>query len=152
MTERFVYPALFRRGSEGEFIVSFPDLPEALTFGRSEEEAFTAAQDCLREALRGRIRDWESIPEPSRDVEGARLVAPPAEIVAKAAVYEAFRRSGVTRVALADMLDVHESEVRRILDPNHRTKLDRLEQAAHALGGRLEIGFTPFDPAGTRAA
>ena len=62
-------------------------------------------------------------------------------MIVKAAVYDAFRRGGLTRVALAGKLNVDESEVRRILDPTHRTKLDRLEQAAKALGGRLEITF-----------
>ena len=145
MAEHYTYPALFRRGSEGEFIVSFPDLPEALTFGHSKDEALSAAEDCLAEALRGRIRDQEEIPEPSRAVEGARLVAPPAEVAAKAAVYDAFRRAGVTRVALADQLELHESEVRRDLEPNNRTKLDRLDRGARALGGRLEVVFTPTD-------
>ena len=107
----FIYPAIIDRGSDGSFIVSFPDFPEALTFGHTEAEAADEAVDCLREALRGRIRDDEDIP---------------------------------TRVALAGRLNVDESEVRRILDPAHRTKLDRLEQAAKALGGRLEITFVPL--------
>ncbi len=72
------------------------------------------------------------------------MVAPPAEMVAKAAVYDAFRRGGITRVALANKLNVDESEVRRILNPTQRTKPHRLEQAAKALGGRLEITFVPI--------
>lgn len=144
MTGRYCFPALFTRGSEAEYIVSFPDIPEALTFGTSQEEAIEAAGDCLREALRGRIRDQEEIPEPTRNMKDGRYVVPPAETVAKVAVYDAFRRAGLTRVALAEKLDLHESEVRRILDPNHRTKLERLEQTARALGGRLDIVFTPL--------
>jgi len=46
--------------------------------------------------------------------------------------------------ALANKLNVDESEVRRILNPTHRTKRHRLEQAAKALGGRLEITFVPI--------
>ena len=140
----YIYPANIERGEGGSFIVRFPDFPEALTFGQSEAEAALEAVDCLREALRSRIRDGEDIPSPSKDVPGALMTAPPAEMVAKAAVYDAFRRGGLTRVALAGKLNVDESEVRRILDPMHRTKLDRLEQAAKALGGRLEITFVPI--------
>ena len=140
----FIYPAIIDRGSDGSFIVSFPDFPEALTFGHTEAEAADEAVDCLREALRGRIRDDEDIPPPSQGIPRAHRIAPPAEMVAKAAVYAAFRRGGLTRVALAGRLNVDESEVRRILDPAHRTKLDRLEQAAKALGGRLEITFVPL--------
>ena len=140
----YIYPAIVEQGEEGSFIVRFPDFPEALTFGSTETEAVHEAADCLREALRGRIRDGENLPLPSENVQGAHMIAPPAEMVAKAAVYDAFRRGGLTRVALADKLNVDESEVRRILDPMHRTKLDRLEQAAKALGGRLEITFVPL--------
>jgi antitoxin HicB len=138
------YPAIIECGSEGSYIVRFPDLPEALTFGTTVADAAHAAVDCLREALRGRIRDMEPIPAPSQDVPDAHIIAPPAEMAAKAAVYDAFRRGNVTRVALAGKLKVDESEIRRILDPAHRTKLDRLEQAAKALGGRLEVSFVPF--------
>jgi len=144
MPGAFIYPATIEQRSEGPFMVSFPDFPEALTFGHSEADAAHEAVDCLREALRGRILDSEDIPPPSKNVPGAHMIAPPAEIVAKAAIYNAFRHGGITRVALAGKLNVDESEVRRILDPMHRTKLDRLEQAANALGGRLEITFVPI--------
>lgn len=146
MLKPYVYPALFRRVEEEAYLVSFPDLPEARTFGNDEAEAAAAAADCLREALRSRIRDQEEIPTPSEAGAGMRLVAPPAEIAAKVAVYDAFQRRGVSRVALAEQLGVAETEVRRILDPNHRTKLGRLDEVAHALGGRLEVVFVP-DPA-----
>ena len=144
MSKSYTYPAIFERGSEGVYIARFPDFPEALTFGHSENEAAEAAVDCLREALRGRIRDGEDLPQPSENVPASRNISAPAEMAAKAAVYEAFRGHGITRVALADRLKVDESEVRRILDPLHRTKLERLEQAAKALGGRLEITFVPM--------
>ena len=144
MSEKYVFPAIVEKGSEGSYILRFPDFPEAITFGHSEADALIEAVDCLREALRGRIRDCEDIPSPSADVAEARLIAAPAEIAAKAAVYDAFRRGGLTRVALARKLNVDESEVRRILDPAHRTKLERLDEAAKALGGRLEVSFVPL--------
>ena len=34
-----------------------------------------------------------------------------------------------------------ETEVRRILDPHRGTKIDQLDEAARALGGRLVIHF-----------
>lgn len=143
MVGHYEYPVEIRRGEEGSYRVRFLDFPEAVTFGLTEAEAERSAVDCLREALRGRIRDREDIPAPSQAGAGVRMVAAPAEIAAKAAVYQAFGRRGITRVALADRLNVDESEVRRILDPGHRTKLERLEQAALALDWRLEVSFVP---------
>lgn len=143
MARFYTFPVTIVQEADGVFMARFPDLPEALTFGATEDEAAAEAVDCLREALRARMRDGENIPPPSEGLQGARAVAAPAETAAKAAVYEAFRERGITRVALADRLGVNESEVRRILDPGHRTKLERLEQAAAALGGRLEVSFVP---------
>lgn len=141
MSRTYAFPATIVREADGVFMARFPDLPEAITFGATEDEAAAEAVDCLREALRARMRDGEDIPPPSEAPGGARTVWAPAETAAKAAVYEAFRERGITRVALADRLGIDESEVRRILDPAHRTKLERLEQAAAALGGRLEVSF-----------
>jgi hypothetical protein len=52
------------------------------------------------------------------------------------------RTAGMSRLALARELKLGETEVRRILNPDHRTKLDRLDEVARALGGRLEVTFT----------
>ena len=60
-------------------------------------------------------------------------------IVAKLAFIEAFKKSGMTRVALAERLGKVESEVRRMLEPYHRTKLDALEAGMKALGKRFRI-------------
>ena len=61
-------------------------------------------------------------------------------VAAKAAFARAFAESGMTRVALAEELGLGETEIRRMLDPEHATKLDRLNQALPALGRRLVLG------------
>lgn len=58
-----------------------------------------------------------------------------------AAVYSAGKASGMTKVALAALVGRSEGEMRRILDPDHGTKLDQLEETAAALGGRLVVSF-----------
>ncbi|GJD65199.1 type II toxin-antitoxin system HicB family antitoxin [Methylobacterium frigidaeris] len=141
MAHPFTYAARVRQVDEGAFLVDFPDLPEARTFGSTQIEAIQRASDALREALRRRMEDREEIPVPSPVGPGHWLIYPPAEMAAKVAVYEAFRRRGLTQSALADRLGVGEAEVRRILDPSHRTKLGRLDEVAQALGGRLEVAF-----------
>ncbi len=55
---------------------------------------------------------------------------------AKLAIYQAMRDKGVTQVALARRLGCDPKDVRRLLDPMHRSRLDRLEAA---LGKRLVI-------------
>ena len=42
--------------------------------------------------------------------------------------------------SLAEELGLGETEIRRMLDPEHATKLDRLNQALQALGRKLVLG------------
>jgi antitoxin HicB len=65
----------------------------------------------------------------------------PAQLAAKASVYAAWKRAKITKVDLARRLGRNEVEVRRILNPRYGTKLDQLEEAAKALGGRLVVEF-----------
>ena len=83
----------------------------------------------------------ESLPLPSCPCEGQYLVSPPAGTVAKAALYIAMREAGVTKMELAKRLAVDEKEVRRMLDPGHRTKLPRIAEAVCLSGKRLVIGL-----------
>jgi predicted RNase H-like HicB family nuclease len=54
--EQFVYPARFTPDAqEGGFVVTFVDLPEAITQGETIEEAWQEATDCLEEAMANRI-------------------------------------------------------------------------------------------------
>ena len=46
-------------------LVSFPDIPEALTEGNTEHEALAEAADCLIAALGGYVNDGRRIPKPS---------------------------------------------------------------------------------------
>jgi antitoxin HicB len=134
----FVYPAKFRR-QRRSVLVRFPDLPEALTEGRDERDAVAQAADCLEEAIAGRIRRGDAIPEPSQRRTGCRMIPVPAPMAAKAALYLALREAGITRLELARRLGCDEKEVRRLLDPRHPSKLPRLEQALAQLGKRLAV-------------
>lgn len=141
MLNALAYPARFER-KPGGILVTFPDFEDARTFGLDEPSAFTAATDCLRQALANRIKNNEENPSPSECGEGMHLVHIPAEMTAKIAVYQAFRKANISRVQLAKQMSLDESEIRRILDPGHRTKLDRLERIAQALGMRLQVVAT----------
>jgi antitoxin HicB len=82
-----------------------------------------------------------AFPSPSKARRGEVQVAPPAETVAKAALYVAMRESGITKVQLAKQLGVDEKEVRRLLDPHYGSKLPRIAEAIQLLGKRLVIGL-----------
>lgn len=136
----FVYPAKFARDrKDGGFVVSFRDVPEAITQADSLPQCLDAAAGALQAAIEGRIMDGLEIPVASRAKRGERLVAVPIQTALKAALYIAMRERGITRVELARRLRIDEKEARRMLDPHHATKAERLEQALAVLGRHAEL-------------
>ena len=154
---RFVYPVRLSHDEDGRVLVEFPDFPFGATDGADVEDAIIQARDCLEELLAFCIDDGLDIPEPSRaGGEWVSTVAPGPVIAAKAALYEAVRAAGITKVGLAARLGMNEKDVRRMLDPRYATKIPALDRALAALGKRLEIsvGDTPaptVEPARKRA-
>ena len=86
---RLAYPVRLERHAD-TVIVTFPDIPEALTEGATADEALAEAKDCLVAALGGYIQGGRPIPAPSQGV-GTAYVALPAPVAAKVALYEAAR-------------------------------------------------------------
>jgi antitoxin HicB len=141
-----VYPARLAK-ERNTIIVSFRDLPEALTEGKDRASALAAAVDCLDVALLFRLKEGAAIPDPSRARAGEVVVPASPSVAAKIAFVQAFAAAKITRTALAERLGLRETEVRRMLDPDHGTKLDRLDAAMRALGRRLVVTDQPADAA-----
>lgn len=138
MIQSFSYPA--KLDSEDRTLnVSFRDIPEALTFGDSIEDALVQAADCLDEAIAGRIDDKQDIPLPSAPESGEYPIAVPSLTAMKAHIYLALGEQGLSKTDLAIRLNVDPKEARRIVDPRHKTKLETLERALKALGKRLVV-------------
>ncbi len=132
------YPVRLETDDGGAVLVSFPDIPEALTEGATEAEALAEARDCLIAALGGYVDSRRAIPEPS-PARGRPLVALPALAAAKVALYRAMRERGLTNAALARRLGTAEGTVRRLVDLDHRSHIGQVETALHALGQRLVV-------------
>ena len=115
-------------------------MPELITQGESVEEALEQASDAMDEVFATYLTEGLDFPEPSKARRRERMVAPPTETVAKAALYVAMRRAGISNVQLATRLGVDEKEVRRLLDPHYGSKLPRIAKAISVLGRRLVIG------------
>jgi antitoxin HicB len=136
------YPASFFREENGKGLyVRFPDVPEALTGGDNLDDALAQAADCLAEAIAGRIRRGDDIPAPSRSKRGQHLIGVPLYLAPKLALYLAMREHGLRNTELAKRLGVSETVVRRMLDPKHGTKPDRIQAALAALGKRIVVTF-----------
>ena len=139
MPNTYNYPAEIERDENGRFVVAFPDFGWGATDGATRDEALAEAKDLLRELIATTIREGGELPGPSRAGRGRPLVVPPVQVALKAALYEAWREAGISQRRLARDLDVAESEVRRMLNPEHSTKTASIDRALRRLGKRVTV-------------
>lgn len=135
----YVFAADFQPDPEGGFIVTFPDVPEAITFGDDLADARTSAAEALGLALRGYLVLGRPLPKAVAKRKGLVAVPVNAATALKLAVVEAFNASGLSKSELARRLGKAEGEARRILDPDHPTKVQALEAALAALGKEIVV-------------
>jgi antitoxin HicB len=135
----FVFHAEFEPGDKRGVVVTFPDVPAAITQGDDMADARAMAEEALGIALLSYLA--HGLPLPKAKARGRDLVpvAVAPDVAAKLAVLEAFAEAGITKVELARRLGKDEKEVRRILDPRHPTKLPALTEALRVFGKRLVI-------------
>lgn len=138
--DRFSFPiTLTPDKDDGGFVVTFRDLPEAITQAETLEECITEATDCLEEAIAARIDENLDIPRPSKPKRGEKKVHLPLQMTLKAALYLAMYEAHITKVELARLMEIDEKEVRRMIDPHHGTKLPTIERALKVLGKHAEV-------------
>ena len=123
----------------GTIIAQAIDAPGALTVGRDEPDAVAQAVHALITLFAYLVSEGEPIPRPSRPKRGQPCAALPPLVAAKLAIYRAMRAAGLTQAALAEKLGCDPRQVRRLLDLDHRSRLDQLATALVALGKRLVI-------------
>jgi antitoxin HicB len=138
------YPVTLAPDDNDTILVTFPDFPEAHTFGDDESEAIARADDALETVIDAYIRDKRDIPAPSR-VTGASVTLP-SLVAAKVQIYNQMRQQRVGKAELARRLGAHLPQVDRLLDLKHGSKLDQLEAAAHALGAYLDVSVVSCAP------
>ena len=139
MSDTYNYPAEIERDEDGRHVVTFPDFGWGATDGATRDEALSEAGDLLRELIATTIREGGHLPEPSPAGNGRPLGGPPVQVALKAALSEAWRQSGISQRGLARDLDVAESEVRRMLNPEHGTRAATIDRALRRLGKRVTV-------------
>ena len=121
---------------DGTVLATSPDFPELTTFGDDPEEAIARAVNALEEAIAARIHDRKDIPLPSRGKTFALL---PTLTSVKVMLYQDMREQGIGKAELARRLGWHLPQVDRVMDVQHRSRLDQMEAALGAIGRRLHV-------------
>ena len=125
---------------DGAFVVACPDLPEVSSFGENEADALLRARDAIEEALAARIAHREDIPATAA-VAGQTSVALDTNATLKVLLYRTMRRDGLRKADLARRLGWHAPQVDRLLDLNHASRTDLLDQAFAALNRRVLVAI-----------
>jgi antitoxin HicB len=131
------YAIRVRKDSNDTFLVTVPDLPDAITFGETLEDAKLQAVDAIETAMMARMTDRESIPEP--EAAGRYYVELRPAVAAKVALWNAMLQQGLGKAALARKLKWHMPQVDRALDVRHESTLSSLVDALAATGNSLSI-------------
>jgi len=134
------YPAVFALEKKG-YSISFPDFPEAHSQGDDEEDAFRMAVGCLNAVLEWRMEEKSSIPKPSVLHKGRVSIPVSLDLAPKLALYRLMRDQNISNVKLAKRLRINETVVRRMLDPNHRSKPEQYTRALAALGAAMQVSI-----------
>ena len=134
----FSYPARVTRDGDG-FMVSFPDIPEALTGAQDRDEAIALAAVALTTAMDFYFEDRRSVPLPSEPKRGQITVDLPPSVSAKVLLLNEMIAQGKRPAELARLMHARPQEVTRLIDLHHPTKIDTVATALQALGRRLEL-------------
>jgi antitoxin HicB len=135
------YPVKMRRDGKF-FLITFPDIPEAITQGRSEEEAMKAAKDALETALDFYFEAGRIVPSPSSPTRGYRYVELPVSLAAKVLLLNEMLRQKVRPAELARRLRTTPQEINRLTNVRHTSKIDGIAEAMKVLGKSLHISAT----------
>ncbi len=134
------YPVQLEPDTNGTMLVSFPDFPEAHTFGEDSEDALLRAVDALETVIQGYMADRRPVPSASPGYD--RGVQLPTQAAVKVLLYQAMLEKGVSKSKLARDLHWHRPQVDRLLDLRHASRLDHIDAALEELDARLEVTVT----------
>ncbi len=134
---RFAWPADIIEDENG-FSIVFPDVPGAITWGKTKAEAFERGVDALVSMIGVLIQDGEPIPVAS-DAAGRPVLNVALLDAAKMALHAAMLERGVSNVELGRRLGLTEKAVRRLVDPLHHSRIEKVDAALRVLGKQLEV-------------
>ena len=132
------YPARFQKERDG-YVVTFRDIPEALTSGATKKEAMAMATDALATAMEFYFEDRRQVPMPTKARKEEDLVEIPASVAVKVLLLNEMLKENMTPSRLAKKLDTSPQTITRIVDLHHATKIDTLADAFKAMGKTLNF-------------
>lgn len=134
------YFAQFEPAEEGGFVITFPDIPEAISEADDKSSALFNASEVLDLCLTERLASGEALPSPSKS-SGGVWIEPSASIQAAALVRQTREKEGKNLADLARALKTSWAAAQKLETPANNPTLRQLERTAAVLGKRLIVSF-----------
>ncbi|MBQ9601527.1 MAG: type II toxin-antitoxin system HicB family antitoxin [Neisseriaceae bacterium] len=134
------YYANFDYADDG-ITVTFPNIPEAITCGDNEEDALSMAEDCLLTAVEIYFEQDLKFPLPTKQKTGEKAVYLSDSVFSKILLHNAMVEKKITNAALARAMNATPTEVQRIVNVRHKTKIDTVGKALNAIGYQLQMSI-----------
>jgi antitoxin HicB len=134
-----LYPATLEKAPEGGYVVTFRDIPEAITQGDDLNEALDMAADALLTAMEFYFEDGRKVPLPSKRQKDEHPIALPVSVWAKILLLNEFIDSKVSAAVVSRKMGMSPQNFNRVLDINHATKIDTINDAMRVLGKQLTL-------------
>ena len=136
----FNYPVtLTHDAADGGFVVTFLDIPEAISQGETVAEAMKAARAALETALDFYSDDKRAVPAPSKAAAGQAVIGLNASLSAKVLLLNEMIYQNIRPAELARRLGTRPQDVNRLTNLRHTTRIDSIAAALEAMGKHLEI-------------
>ena len=134
----FQFPVELAPDDNDTILVTFPDVPGAITFGDDEADALGRAVSALETVLNAMMADRQDIPVPS-PANGRPTVAPTLLGALKLSVYQAMRSRGWRKADLGRAMGLDPQRVDWLLDLRRTSTVAQLDQAMWVCGRRFSI-------------
>jgi antitoxin HicB len=133
------YPVIIEKSNDSSFFVSFPDIPEALTQGKTLEDALVMGKDALETALEFYFEDERMVPLPSKPKPDQHVIELSPSLWAKVLLLNEMVLQNIRPADLARRLSVRPQDVTRLMQLKHPTKIDTISNAFNVMGKKLEL-------------
>ena len=134
-----IYPVNLESDDNQTVLATFPDVPEAVTFGDDEQDALGHSTGALVTIFCGHMDDRRRIPMPS-PLKGRPGVVLPAVVSAKVLLWNAMLDAGMRKADLARRLNLSPTVIDRLLSLEHASRIEQVETALAVLGKKLVVG------------
>ena len=134
-----IYPVHLEPDDNDTMLATFPDVPEAVTYGDDAADARNHAVGTLTAMFSAYMDDRRPIPMPS-PLKGRPGVVLPVGVSAKILLWNALFDAGLRKADLARKLNLSPSVIDRLLSLTHASRIEQIETALAALGKKLVVG------------